>query len=63
MTSTGLLEKKLNDDGMYELKINGHLMFRATDNETIKIIGDAIVDMSEAGDNAIMVIGKEREQQ
>lgn len=58
MTSTGLLEKKLNDDGMYELKINGHLMFRAADNETIKFIGDAIVDMSEAGNYAIMVIGK-----
>ncbi len=58
MTSTALLEKTLTDDGLYELNINGHFMFRATDNETIKIIGDAIVGMSEAGDNAIMVLGK-----
>ena len=57
MTRIGLLEKILNDDGMYELKINNHLLFRAADNETIKFIGEAITKMSEADDNATMVIG------
>lgn len=57
MTRIGLLEKILNDDGMYELKINNHLLFRAADNETIKFIGEAIAEMSEADDNATMVIG------
>ena len=57
MARIGLLEKTLNDDGMYELKINGHLLFRAADNETIKFLGEAIADMSKADDNATMVIG------
>ena len=57
MAKMGLLEKTLNDDGMYELKINGHLLFRAADNETIKVLGEAIAEMSEAGDYSTMVIG------
>jgi hypothetical protein len=42
---------------MYEIKINNHLLFRAADNETIKFLGEAIVNMSEAGDYSTMVIG------
>lgn len=57
MARIGLLEKILNDDGMYELKINNHLLFRAADNETIKFIGESITEMSKADDNATMVIG------
>lgn len=57
MAKIGILEKTLNDDGMYELKINSHLLFRAADNETIKLLGEAIADMSEAGDYSTMVIG------
>ena len=57
MAKIGILEKTLNDDGMYELKINNHLLFRAADNETIKVLGEAITDMSEAGDYSTMVIG------
>ena len=36
MAKIGLLEKTLNDDGMYEMKLNNHLLFRAADNEAIK---------------------------
>ena len=57
MAKIGLLEKTLNDDGMYEMKLNNHLLFRAADNETIKFLGEAIANMSEAGDCATMVIG------
>lgn len=57
MARFGLLEKTLNDNGMYELKINNHLLFRAADNETIKFLGEAIVEMANAGDNATMMIG------
>lgn len=57
MARFGLLEKTLNDNGMYELKINNHLLFRAADNETIKFLGEAIVEMANADDNATMVIG------
>ncbi len=57
MAKIGMLQKTLNDNGMYELKINGHLLFRAADNETIKFLGEAIAEMSEAGDYATMVIG------
>ena len=57
MAKIGMLQKTLSDNGMYELKINGHLLFRAADNETIKFLGEAIAEMSEAGDYATMVIG------
>ena len=57
MNKTGLLEKTKDEDGMYELKLNDYLLFRAADNETIKSLGQAIAKMSEADDYATMVIG------
>jgi hypothetical protein len=57
MNRLGFLQKTLEDDGMYALRLNEHLLFRAADSDTIKAIGQAIVDIAEAGAFATMIIG------
>lgn len=52
-----LLEKTLNDDGEYEVKLNGRMLFVAEDNETINFIGERLVELAEADDYATLVLG------
>jgi hypothetical protein len=42
-----LLEKTLDDDGMFELRLNDHLLFRAADNNTIKVVGQTLISLAD----------------
>ena len=54
----GLLEKSWNEEEeSFEIRLNGNFLFSAKNNETIRIIGELLQDMSEADDYATMVIG------
>lgn len=54
----GLLEKNWNEEEeSFEIRLNGNFMFSAKNNETIKIIGELLQDISEADDYSTIVIG------
>lgn len=52
-----LLEKTMTDDGAYQIKFDGRILFEATDNETIRWLGEHISELSDADDCATMVLG------
>ena len=52
-----LIEKTKTDEGVYEIRLNGRLMFSAMNNETIKIMGEMLQDLAAADDYATMVTG------